>query len=476
MPNRRPNRHLIQLFEQSPLAIYVVDAEREIVYCNAACATWFGIDASKLVGQTCQYHSGEGLSPASEAATAMCPPPPVFLGHRATGTIVWRLAGGTVEQRAAFFLPLAEGDDESHSILAVLDVPRPLEAQPASQSDTATSQDLHERLQQLTRQQRLRYKLDRLVGDSLAMRRVREQVELAMAGRPRVLIIGPSGSGRSHIARTIHVGDNPDKAGPLLPLFCRLLDRESLQAAILDFLRRTQDHPARQSAAVLLHNVDELAVEAQAELQAFFRIPSFAVRTLATAERPLLPCQSSREFLPELAYILSSLTIEVPPLCERREDIPLLAQRFVEDFNAVSGKQLAGFSPAALDRLAALPWQGNVEELATTVDEACRRVTTVWIGEADLPDRIRAIVSAGLHPRRTAEPIRLDSFLLEVEKELITRAMRRTKGNKAKAARMLGVSRQRLLRRLVQLGLETPPAPEIDFQPVDDDSAPASEP
>jgi DNA-binding NtrC family response regulator len=135
---------------------------------------------------------------------------------------------------------------------------------------------------------------------------------------------------------------------------------------------------------------------------------------------------------------------------------------------------LAGLAPAALDRLASLPWFGNVEELRSVVREACEQVNTVWIGEADLPRRVRAISAAGAHPPRPIEEIKLDAFLLEVERELIQRAMKRSRNNKAKAARLLGISRARLIRRVAQLGLE--PKAEIDFQPVEEDSANRDEP
>jgi DNA-binding NtrC family response regulator len=406
----------------------------------------------------------------------MCPPPQVFQGEHTAAHVVWRAADGTVEQRRATFIPLGSSAGDTHTVVTVLSESRNVDVPVSSGIESRSSQELHERLQQLARQQRRRYRFDRLVGDSLAMRRVREQVRVAIVGRPRVVIIGPPGSGREHAARTIHAGDNPEKAGPLLPLACAGVDGEAVQTAVLDFLRRSHEHGGGSAGTILLQEVDSLAADAQAELQAFFRVPTFSARTIATAQRSLLQLAGEGSFLPELAYVLSSLVIELPALRDRPEDIPLLAQRFVEDYNAAAGKQLAGFSPAALDRLAALPWTGNVEELAAVVGEACRHVGTVWIGEADLPPRVKAIVSAGSHPRRAVEHIKLDEFLVEIERELIQQAMQRARGNKAKAARMLGVSRPRLLRRLVQLGLEVPQAPEIDFKLVEDDSVqPGSE-
>jgi len=199
------------------------------------------------------------------------------------------------------------------------------------------------------------------------------------------------------------------------------------------------------------------------------------MRFVATARRSLLSqaaeADAQQKYSPELASLLSTLVIELPALAERREDLPLLAQRFVEEFNAGGGRQLAGLTPAALDRLASLPWPGNVEELAAVIRDACAKVETVWIDEADLPPRVRAIVAAGLHPRRDPEEIDLDAFLLEVERELIERAMRQANGNKAQAARLLGVNRQRILRRLEQFGFAPQEHEEIEFEPVDEDDS-----
>jgi transcriptional regulator with PAS, ATPase and Fis domain len=471
MPSRRPSRQLVQLFEHSPVPIYVVDDGRRIVYCNAACARWLGIESARLVGQTCTYHSGDAGSSLAEAAAALCPPLQAFQGERADAHVVWRDSGGIVEQREAVFLPLGAGESECQGVIAVLADRRPVPDRTPASAVAPSSQELHERLQQMARQLRARYRLDRLVGDSLAMRRVREQVRLAIVGRARVLILGPPGSGREHVARTIHGGENPELAGPILPLACPIVDAEILSSSVSDFLRRCPDPGAKSSATLLLLDADGLTPQVQAEMQVLLRSSTFATRVIATARRPLIEMAERGDYLPELAFALSPLVIQLPALRDRREDIPLLAQRFVEEFNAAGGKQLAGLAPAALDRLASLPWTGTVEELAEVVGEACRQVTGVWIGESDLPERVRAVTAAGAHPRRTSEAIQLDAFLLDVERELIQRAMKRSRGNKARAARMLGVSRPRLLRRLAQLGLETRPSQQIDFKLVEDDVA-----
>ena len=135
------------------------------------------------------------------------------------------------------------------------------------------------------------------------------------------------------VARTIHSGLEPERSGALLPLSCPVLDAELLQTTILAFLRRCADVPAAGPPTLLLLDVDQLAVEGQAELLAFFRVPTFQARALVTARQPLTALAEKMQFSRELACTLSTLVIELPGLAERRQDIPLLAQQLVEEHN-----------------------------------------------------------------------------------------------------------------------------------------------
>jgi DNA-binding NtrC family response regulator len=154
------------------------------------------------------------------------------------------------------------------------------------------------------------------------------------------------------------------------------------------------------------------------------------------------------------------------------DDVPLLAQHFVEELNAEGGRQLSGFSPAALDLLASHPWPGDVQELAHAVREAGQQTGGPRILPVDLSDRVHLALHAAAHPPREPETIELDAFLAAIEKELLQRALAQARGNKSRAAQLLGVNRARLLRRLVQLGLAEPaPADEpVVFEPLPEES------
>jgi DNA-binding NtrC family response regulator len=147
------------------------------------------------------------------------------------------------------------------------------------------------------------------------------------------------------------------------------------------------------------------------------------------------------------------LMIDLPPLAQRPEDIPLLSQHFLEKFNAQGARQLSGFSSEALDELAGYAWPDNIDELSELVESACRAAEGPAVETHDLPGQFHWATCADAHPPKTDEPIDLDAFLAGIEKELIVRALRRSKGNKTRAAQLLGLNRARFHRRLEHFGI-----------------------
>ncbi len=200
--------------------------------------------------------------------------------------------------------------------------------------------------------------------------------------------------------------------------------------------------------------VDQLPPDAQKTLAGILSIGELDVRTLATARRPLVELAGQDHFRKDLAFALSTLVIHIPPLADRLADVPLLAQFFLERCNASGGKQLSGFTADAMDQLVAYSWPENVDELAGAVQASYEAASGPPVQPGDLPEKLRATASADAHPPRGEDSIVLPQFLAEIEKEVLQRALRRAKGNKAKAARLVGLSRARFLRRLQQLGIE----------------------
>jgi DNA-binding NtrC family response regulator len=297
----------------------------------------------------------------------------------------------------------------------------------------------------------VRYHVDRLLGDSPAIRQVRAQVRLAAASAVQVLVCGPPGSGRERVGRAIHYGDGRGAAGPLVPLSCRLLDAELLQATLRTMARARA--AGERPATLLLNEVDALSEGGQTELQRAIASGNFAARVISTSRGPLTELAARGLFRADLAFLLSTLTISLPPLAVRVADLPLLVQWYLEQANLRSAKQIGGCSPETLDRLADYGWPGDLAELESVVGEAHQHAAGPLILPHDLPARLTLASQASARPAKTDEKIVLEEYLATIEHELIVRALKRAKGNKTKAARLLGMTRPRFYRRLVQLGL-----------------------
>lgn len=450
MPSRRGSAaQLARLLDAVAEPIYAVDADRKIIFCNDACLIWTGCTAEDLIGQECRYHAGDGTSGGALVAAALCPPPAALAGKRGSAEIL--LPSSESHKRLADFIPLGSDDGRAAGVLAVVRPDAAPSPDEAPLSDVAGVK-LHARLQHYRRQLALRGHVDRLWGESPAMKRVRSQVLVAAQSAASVLVLGPPGSGREHVARAIHYGDGAAEAGPLVPLACGLLDGELLSATLRTLMKTKPEH--RRPATLVLGDVDLLPEGGQVELARFVVGGRFPARLVSTAHEPLGVLVSRGAFRADLACLLNTVTIELPPLAGRPEDVPLAAQWFLERANAESTKQIGGFTTEALDQLSGYRWPGDLSELESVVTEAHARAETHEITPRDLPSGLALAADAAARPRKPDERIVLEEFLAKIERELIERALKRAKGNKAKAARLLGLTRPRLYRRMVQLGLE----------------------
>ena len=451
----------------------------EIVYCNKACADWLGLPAEDVVGKSCAYASSADPSEVGihSQLAGLCPPPEVFSGVRSSALICCTRDDDRLIRRRAEFIPLADDANGWPGVLVIADshdltAENPRAATGAVTGLAAEPPDesllLHQRLQQFHHELRRHGQMDRLVGDSPAMRRVRAQVRLVAADTATALVIGPPGSGRQHVARAVHYARRGADAGSLVPLSCALLGTELLRSTLSALLGREGDD-RRAAGTLLLGDVHELPVEVQTELAGYLKDAASPLRIVATSIGPLDELAAASRFRADLACALSTVVIHLPPLAERREDIPLLAQAFLEEINSHGAKQLRGFSPEALDQLAAYPWPGNIDELAAMIRQAHAKAESFQVVPPDLPPRIMLAAAVGRLPRRGPQPIHLEDFLGKVERELIERALRLAKGNKTKAAGLLSLTRPRLYRRMLQLGLD------VDGQAASDDDSVAEE-
>lgn len=435
--------------------IYLLNSHRAIVYANGACAAWLGVDAEHLLGARCDYHSLTLASATQTLAAGLCPPPEAFSQPHTTGTVT-ATCEGELQQRRAQFFTLPTPDETAPALLAVVGTPQPMTLAPTAIAAEPSSAELHVLLRWLRQSLSARSALERWVGDTPAVKRVREQFAAAAMTSARLLVVGPRGAGRKELARGIYYQQGVEDAAPLVSLPAAELDAESLQMAITSLVRAHRATGSDLPPTVLLEEVDQLAADAQRELRGFLELPGFEVRTLCTAQRSVIALAEQGEYDRELAYALSTLVLELPPLRSRLADLPLLTQTLVEELNASGGKQVSGLASDALERLAIYSWPGDMAQLAEVIKAAWTSAATTQITLADLPRWLNAAAGAAARPPRKEQPIVLDAFLADVERELIARALARCRGNKSKAARLLGISRPRLLRRMEQLDVKQP--------------------
>jgi DNA-binding NtrC family response regulator len=436
---------------QTPLALFA-QGDR-LVWCNGACGTWFGVPSAALWGRKAVRHVAESADLAERVAAALAPPLAATEGTTVRRFTELPTPHG-LKPAWLTFCPL-QVDPQSRAVLVVVEATASSVREPDDGLPMRSSaiDQLEQQLVRMRDQLRQWFSTTVLLGQSPAITRARTQLELAARTGARTVIVGPVGSGRELLARRLYVEQTPGAAWPLIPLPCQLLDAELLTTTVVSYVRSRWEfgHPTR--IVLLLLEVDSLSSDAQWALWELLQRPVYPWHTLATVQESLLGKAARGEYRSDLANYLSTITIELPKLRDRSVDIPLLVQRLIESLNARTGRSVEGLSAEALERLSLYTWPGEWAELTRIVEEAHRSCQGSRIEVQDLPQVLQHALHVYQHPPRAPEPIQLDETLDRIEREILRRALQLTKGNRARAAKLLGISRPRLLRRLEQLGL-----------------------
>jgi transcriptional regulator with AAA-type ATPase domain len=460
---------LTRLFDQCPDPIYVIDGRQRIVYVNAALTEWIGVPKEELIGRIVEYHSHDDRTFSPGIVEGLCPPPTAMVGQATWGHVYRTADDNTVAYRLGHFLPLGhsnglaplqevaaegplaseEGPTRRVGVVGVLQsrdlTPSEVDA---GTGDEPTFQDLHRAVHQMRKRRAIRGAGVALVGESEPMRRARRQVELAALTRTPTLAVGSDAWQRRRVAEAIAYIRQDDKDEAVFPLDCHLLDENLLQWSLESVSDR-----GRQRVTLLFHDLHQLPVAAQPFLAE--RMPRWPAtwRVIATCDAASGGDVPLAHLDARLVHWLSTLVIDLPPLSARTDDLPLVIQYLLEEVNSMSKKQLAGFSPAALDRAQLFDWPGGLEQLRAVVTAAHTAAGAAEIAIGDLPPLLIHSESAAAYPRNDLEPIALEELLASIETGLIRRALELSEGNKTQAATLLGMTRPRLYRRLEQLGL-----------------------
>jgi DNA-binding NtrC family response regulator len=459
-----------KLFDRTRALICILDLNRKIRYLNEACANWLGIEAESAMGRSCHYTSEPCQDGQQEKLNTICPPPEIFdpsePGHSER---FWISSQGRSTWRSANAFRMIEPDQDP-LILIVGSATDSIELPP---SHDEASDLLHQAIIDLRKTSKLHFPFKYLVGTSSHAHRIRRQVRMASESLSDLLIVGEPGTGKQHLARTIDAGKSSLQT-ELIPIDCAVADQPMIQSVIGNLLGRSNSRrPSREMGvpadSLLLLNVDSLNHAGQAELLGFLQLPEFPLRLISTSNHMLDDLAGQGEYQKELAAYLSTSTIVLPPLRDRPEDIALLAQCFVEQANQTREQQSAGLAASTLRLLSEYYWPGNLDELRAVVDEACRNCKTSRVLPEDLPKRFHDSISAMRIGTGIETSIVLEDYLRAIEKKLVLRALQQAKGNKTKAASLLGISRAKLIRRTQQLDVHDAstvrPAPDDRIEP-----------
>ncbi|WP_096058356.1 sigma-54-dependent transcriptional regulator [Haliangium ochraceum] len=312
-----------------------------------------------------------------------------------------------------------------------------------------------------------------VIGSSLAWRRTMDIVHQAAPSDATVLLLGESGTGKELLARSLHEGSaRADK--PFIAINCAAIPESILEGELFGyekgaFTGATSSREGRFEAAsggtLFLDEVGEMPRHVQVKLLRVLqegeierlggsgRTRPIDIRLIAATNVELAKAVQEGRFREDLYYRLNVISIAVPPLRERRDDIPLLVQHFLQVYADKNGKFMAGCTQDALDRLCRYAWPGNVRELENAVERAVVLSRGEVLDEAALPFEVRSGEGALAEAAGAGDPggalrFAVGTPLAEIEMAVIHETLRHTKGDKRLAAKLLGIATRTIYRRL----------------------------
>ena len=303
--------------------------------------------------------------------------------------------------------------------------------------------------------------IEQLVGECRVMRQLKRLISRIAPSPSSVMVVGESGTGKEVVARAIHkLSGRRNK--PFIAINCAAIPEQLLESELFGYVKgaftgasangKTGLIQAANTGTLFLDEIGDISPMMQVRLLRAIQerevqrvgsnqTISVDVRLIAATHRDLAAEVNAGRFRQDLYYRLNVVAIEVPSLRQRREDIPLLANHFLQRFAERNRKAVKGFTPQAMDLLIHYDWPGNIRELENAVERAVVLLTGEYISERELPLAI-ASTSIPLVQSQDIQP------LVEVEKEVILAALEKTGGNKTEAARQLGITRKTLLAKL----------------------------
>ena len=316
-----------------------------------------------------------------------------------------------------------------------------------------------------------RYQFDNIIGRSAAMREIFATIERVAPTRATVLLCGESGVGKDMIARAIH-HHSPRDAKPFVKINCSALPENLMESELFGYekgaftganISKPGKFEQADTGTVFMDEIGDVPPGIQVKLLRILQDREFErlgsnkvrnvdVRVIAATNVDLRAALEQGAFREDLYYRLNVLPMNIPPLRERKDDIPYLAQFFVRKLAKDSGSRVESISESAIERLMEYHWPGNVRELENTIERSLVLASGSVLESSDIridmaPKHRAATTTDGFLP----EGMTLDAY----EQAIIKEALHRANGNKSQAARLLGLTRNALRYRLTQMGIES---------------------
>ncbi len=332
-------------------------------------------------------------------------------------------------------------------------------------------------------QLRSKYRFENIVGNSPALRAVLDVVAKVADSDSTVLVTGESGTGKELIARALHY-NSPRFDRMFVTVNCGAIPEELLESELFGHVRgaftnavshREGRFTIAHGGTIFLDEIGDMSPNLQVKLLRVLQDRTFEpvgssktisvdVRVIAATNQDLATAIRERRFREDLFYRLNVIPIEVPPLRERREDIPLLVRHFLEVASRERGRPAPALSREAEERLVGHAWPGTVRELENAIERRVVLSADREIGVDDLPAALRRPgAPAPIAPQLPRSGLRFRDVVEDFETHLILQALGQTHWNKNRAAQLLGLNRTTLIEKIKKKGLEPePPGPARD--------------
>ncbi|HWP34201.1 MAG TPA: sigma-54 dependent transcriptional regulator [Thermodesulfobacteriota bacterium] len=316
------------------------------------------------------------------------------------------------------------------------------------------------------------YGFDSIVGKSAPMQEVFRTLQKVSGYKSTVLLMGESGTGKELIARAIHY-NSPRRDRPFVAVNCGAIPENLLESELFGHLKGAFTDASRtkkglfeeaHEGTLFLDEIGELPLALQVKLLRVLQEEEIRrvgdvksikvdVRVIAATVKDLEKEVKAGRFREDLYYRLNVLPIHVPPLRQRKEDIPALVEHFIKKYNARLDMKVAGVAPEAMALLMEYDWPGNVRELENTIERALVLTDSAYIQPASLPPAVREFqTKSRLELLKDEYSIKKSSRILE--EELIRKALAKTRGNRTHAAKLLEISHRALLYKIAEYGIE----------------------